>query len=161
MNRTLALSCGLLVFCACISVEGAREGGAQRACKFDERCGNIGSGKTYASMEECMTKRRADFLGYWPTDRCEGRINGETLNVCYQAIENTQCDNFVDYLATLSKCESSDVCTAGSAPAGCNCSNGQTCCNNACVNLQTDRNNCGGCGTTCGSGLSCQSGVCR
>lgn len=161
MNRTLALSCGLLVLSACVSVNDAREGGAQRACRYEDRCGQVGSGKKHASMQECLTSYRSDFQEYWPTERCEGRINGETLNVCYTAIENTQCDNFVDYFATLSKCESSDVCTAGSSNQGCNCSNGQTCCNNACTNLQTDRNNCGGCGTTCGQGLSCQSGVCR
>ena len=161
MNRTLALPFGLLVLSACVSVEGAREGAAQRHCKFEERCGNIGSGKTYASVQECLTSKRADWQNIWPTDRCEGRINGETLNVCYTAIENTQCNNIVDFFATASKCESSDVCTAGSAPQGCNCTNGQTCCNNACTNTQTDRNNCGGCGTTCGQGLSCQSGVCR
>jgi hypothetical protein len=161
MNRTLALSCGLLVLSACVSVEGAREGAAQRHCKFEERCGNIGSGKNYASVQECLTDKRAFWQDMWPTDKCNGRINGDTLNVCYTAVENTQCNNFVDTLATYSKCESSDVCTAGSAPQGCNCSNGQTCCNNACTNLQTDRNNCGGCGTTCGSGLSCQSGVCK
>lgn len=160
MNRSLALASGLLVLSACVSVEGAREGAAQRHCKFEQRCGNIGSGQDYATEAECLTAKRADWLDIWPTSRCDGRINGETLNVCYQAIENTQCNNLVDFFATASKCEANDVCTAG-APAGCNCGNGETCCNNACTNLQTDRNNCGGCGTTCGQGLSCQSGVCR
>lgn len=161
MDRSLLISLAFAALTGCVSVEGAREGAAQRHCKFEERCGNVGSGKSYATLDECMIDKRGDWLDIWPTDRCNGRINGDTLNVCYQAIENTQCNNLVDFLATASKCESSDVCTAGSAPAGCNCGNGQTCCNNACTNLQTDRNNCGGCGTTCGSGLTCQSGVCR
>lgn len=160
MTRTLALCMAFCALTGCVSVVDAREGGATRYCRFEERCGNIGSGKNFASFEECMISRRAFFLDAWPTDRCDKRINGETLNVCYQAMENTQCDNITDFFATVSKCESSDVCTAGS-PAGCNCGNGQTCCSNACTSLQTDRNNCGGCGTTCGSGLSCQSGVCR
>jgi hypothetical protein len=160
MIRKLALSSSLLVLAGCVSVTDAREGGASRNCKYEDRCGNIGSGKAWATFADCLTAKRADFLNLWPTDRCDGRIDGKNLDTCFTAIENTQCNNFVDYLATLSKCESSDVCTAG-APKGCNCSNGQTCCSNVCTNLQTDRSNCGGCGTTCGSGLSCQSGVCR
>ena len=160
MTRTLIFAFGFLALTGCVSVVDAREGGAQRNCRFEDRCGNVGSGKRFASYEECLTSKRAFFQDAWPTDRCDGRINGETLNVCYTAIENTQCNNLVDFIATISKCESGDVCTAGS-PAGCNCSSGQTCCGKSCTNLQTDRNNCGGCGTTCGSGLSCQSGVCR
>ena len=151
----------MFAFAGCVSVQDAREGGAQRNCRFEQRCGHIGQGQTYASIDECLTARRAEFQNRWPTDRCDKRINGETLNVCYQAIDNTQCNNFVDLIATFSKCEANDVCTAGSPPGGCNCGNGQTCCSNACTSLQTDRNNCGGCGTTCGSGLNCQSGVCR
>ncbi len=160
MIRAFALTLGFLAFTGCVSVVDAREGGALRNCRFEQRCGNIGSGQNYASLEECLVDKRADFQNLWPTDRCDGRINGETLNVCFQAIENTQCNNLIDLFATFSKCEASDVCTAG-APKGCNCGNGETCCNNACTNLQNDRNNCGGCGTTCGSGLGCQSGVCR
>jgi len=160
MIRNLALSCGLLISAGCVSVGDAREGGAARNCRFEQRCDNIGSGRQWANLDECLTDKRAYFLNLWPSDRCDKRINGETLNVCYQAIDTARCDNLFDFFATLSKCGASDVCTAGSA-AGCNCSNGQTCCSNACTNLQTDRSNCGGCGTTCGSGLNCQSGVCR
>ncbi|HEY5921329.1 MAG TPA: hypothetical protein VIV11_06650 [Kofleriaceae bacterium] len=36
---------------------------------------------------------------------------------------------------------------------------GQMICNNACVNTQTDSNNCGTCGNSCGTG-TCQSGLC-
>ncbi len=160
MIRSLSLCVGLLALAGCVSVVDAREGGAQRLCRFESRCGNVGSGERYASADECLVAKRADFQDLWPTDKCDGRISGDSLNICFQAIENTQCNNLIDLFATLSKCESGDVCTAG-APKGCNCGNGETCCSNACTNLQTDRNNCGGCGTTCGSGLSCQSGVCR
>lgn len=160
MNRFVAVAFVALVGSSCLTVDNAREQAAQRQCRFAQRCGNIGPGQTFATLQECLTDARADWLNTWPTDRCDGRINGDALNVCLVAIDNTQCNNFFDLVNTLSKCQSSDVCSAGS-PGGCNCGQGQTCCNNQCVNLQTDRNNCGACGTTCGSSVSCQSGVCR
>jgi hypothetical protein len=40
------------------------------------------------------------------------------------------------------------------------CPNGLTMCNGACVNLDMDNQNCGACGTACGAGLMCRSGVC-
>ena len=161
MARPLALILGVLalVLSGCVSVVDAREGGANRSCRFEDRCGNLGPGKRYATFAECLTAKRADFQRAWPTDRCDGRINGQNLDICLQAIDNTQCNNIIDSIATASKCESSDVCTAG--PPRCNCSTGQTCCANGCTSLQGDRNNCGACGTTCGSSVSCQNGVCR
>lgn len=159
MNRLAFVAVSFFVFTACLNVESARESAAQHSCKYSEKCGDIGSGKAYATWDECLTKQRASWLDAWPSSSCEGKINAEKYDVCIKAVDNTQCDNFVDVLATATKCTRSEVCSASSG--GCNCSNGQTCCSNACTNLQTDRNNCGGCGTTCGSGLSCQSGVCR
>jgi hypothetical protein len=161
MNRFFTVALVFVAATGCLSVEGARENAAQRHCKFEQRCGNIGSGQQYATVNECLVDKRGFWQGQWPTDRCDGRINGDNLNVCLTAIENTQCDNFVDYFATLTKCGTDDVCTAGAPPSGCNCANGQTCCNNQCVTLSNDRNNCGACGTTCGSSVSCQSGQCR
>jgi peroxiredoxin len=40
------------------------------------------------------------------------------------------------------------------------CPSGQTLCNGTCVNIATDPNNCGACGSKCASGQSCQAGVC-
>jgi endo-1,4-beta-D-glucanase Y len=40
------------------------------------------------------------------------------------------------------------------------CNSGQLECSGTCINVQTDSQNCGACGKTCGSGSSCQSGEC-
>jgi endo-1,4-beta-D-glucanase Y len=40
------------------------------------------------------------------------------------------------------------------------CNSGQTECSGSCINVQTDNQNCGSCGTTCASGSSCQAGKC-
>ena len=159
-NRLAFFALPLFLLQGCLSVEGARETAAQHTCKFADKCGEIGSGQSYASLDECLTKQRGDWIDTWPTAQCDGKLNAEKFDVCIKAIDNTQCNNLIDWLATASKCTRSEVCSASSG-SGCNCSNGQTCCNNSCVNLQTDRNNCGGCGTTCGSGLSCVNGDCK
>lgn len=161
MKRTLALLAASLSLVGCLSVEGAREGAADRTCRYHDRCGDIGPGRRYTTFAECFNKQVANFQDLWPSDRCRDRINGQTLDVCYRALENTQCDNVIDAVATLSKCQRSDVCSAGTPPNTCNCGQGQTCCNGACVNLSTDRNNCGSCNTICGGGSSCNAGSCR
>src|SRR3954452_11107440 len=43
---------------------------------------------------------------------------------------------------------------------GTTCSSGQLECSGTCINVQTDGQNCGACGNTCGSGSTCQSGKC-
>lgn len=40
------------------------------------------------------------------------------------------------------------------------CSTTQLCCRSACINPQTDPNNCGGCGNVCAVGKVCSGGVC-
>ena len=41
----------------------------------------------------------------------------------------------------------------------CLCPNGETLCNSTCVDINSDPNNCGNCGNTCGAG-TCQAGAC-
>jgi len=53
-------------------------------------------------------------------------------------------------------CGSGFACSAGT----CTCSTPKTACSNSCVDLQTDSNNCGRCGHTCGSG-ACLAGQCQ
>lgn len=59
---------------------------------------------------------------------------------------------------------STPSCTAGvcqcSAPTGGSCPQGQSICNNACANLQTDSKNCGACGNVCQPGQTCSNGTC-
>jgi RHS repeat-associated protein len=49
---------------------------------------------------------------------------------------------------------------ASTSPGG-GCPDGQTSCNGICVDMQSDANNCGACGSICGSGQGCQGGGCK
>lgn len=100
---TLLSSCGW-------SVDTAREAAAQHSCNYYDKCGDIHTGKTYATRDECLTKQRAYWLDAWPTSTCGGKINGPNTDSCITAIDNTQCNNGLDYLATLSKCGANSVC---------------------------------------------------
>jgi hypothetical protein len=62
----------------------------------------------------------------------------------------------------LQTCEGGKcVCIGGGEPcAGGCCGAGQTCCGTTCVDLQTDSQNCRGCGNACVSGEGCCNGAC-
>ena len=55
-----------------------------------------------------------------------------------------------------SGCSKGTACCDTCLPSTC----AQTCCSGQCVNVQTDPNNCGACGTTCGDRDICQNGAC-
>ena len=65
-------------------------------------------------------------------------------------------------LAVLAAACSSPSTTGnpGSAGTSGGCGFGEMMCNGACVNVQADQNNCGGCGTTCSGGRTCQNSQC-
>lgn len=61
---------------------------------------------------------------------------------------------------TLSNGDSGTCQNGACAAVGPNCDEGLTDCNGICVNLQTDAENCGTCGDSCGTNAFCQAGTC-
>lgn len=62
--------------------------------------------------------------------------------------------------AMLTACKTSD----GKCATNDNCTKGQLCCSGVCADPQTDRNNCGVCGTVCGTmnaASECNAGICH
>lgn len=55
-------------------------------------------------------------------------------------------------------CEASDVCDGGACTL--QCAESQTLCDASCVNLESDRANCGSCGHSCDAGQVCSQGTC-
>jgi hypothetical protein len=58
-------------------------------------------------------------------------------------------------------CSSSKSCCSGNCHKHkCACKHGTTHCGNKCMNIHSDSNNCGACGTVCPSGQICSNGTC-
>jgi len=57
-------------------------------------------------------------------------------------------------------CGPSQRCDTSGTPR-CVCITGTTSCNSQCVNINTDNNNCGACGTACASSQTCNNGACQ
>ncbi len=65
------------------------------------------------------------------------------------------CDGNIDEAFDLTSDE------ANCGECGHACSDGQTCCDSACVSTNADDSNCGACGTTCEGANVCCQGMCR
>jgi hypothetical protein len=105
VSLVLATGCGW-------TVPSAREAYAQKWCSHYVQCGNIGSGsgKDYATTDDCLTRYRSLALDLWPTADCDSKIDAQGLDMCLKAVENTKCNDLVDWAATNLKCTKADVC---------------------------------------------------
>ena len=93
------------------SQPAARDRAATAACEAAQRCGQIGSGQTYVSLDDCLTKRKNDFQNAWPPETCNGKINETQLDTCVNAIQMIQCGNILQLAdIVLNQCPSSQVC---------------------------------------------------
>jgi hypothetical protein len=121
---TLGLAAGLAaVGSTCGGVTDSRESARDKAtkatCDRYQSCGLIGpdADDAYATYDSCSTVWKANWEQRFPVATCAA-INQAGLGVCLNAIAATECTSFVDFLATLGKCEEVDVCVASSHPDG-------------------------------------------
>jgi uncharacterized protein YkwD len=74
-----------------------------------------------------------------------------------ESLEGIPCDNGTGSVLV-------SISSGGDVSLKCwyGCSSGQTSCSpGSCVYLMTDKNNCGSCGNVCGSGQTCNQGICE
>jgi hypothetical protein len=83
---------------------------------------------------------------------CDGSLNDPGEDEC---AVNASC--IADGNSYSCTCNSGYT---GDGLSSCSCPGGFTDCNGACVDLNTDANNCGTCGDVCGTGSTCNSGSC-
>ena len=101
------------------SRESARNKATKATCDRFQTCGLIGTdaGDAYVTYDSCTIDWNDNWEGAWPILTCTA-INQPGLNVCLSAIAATDCANFLDFLATLGKCQEVDVCVQAPAAGG-------------------------------------------
>lgn len=99
-----------LTACGGTSRRNARDTAADEACRYFERCGQVGAGQTYSDGEDCRIKQRAFLQEQWSEQRCEDKVDEDNFNRCINEIKNAQCGNGLDFLSALLKCTVDQVC---------------------------------------------------
>lgn len=84
------------------------------------------------------------------TKKCEAAPEPIPGNLCGDVVcsEDQQCN------------EETKKCEPKEGPVGLQCENGEFNCNDTCVDLMSDKNNCGACGTVCEGDEVCSDGSC-
>jgi hypothetical protein len=95
----------------------AREKATQRTCDRYDKCKAIGPGLMYENREACEIAWEAYWENAWPIADCEGRIDGDALNVCLSRINGTMCE-VLDVFKTLDICAKKNVCVGAAPDAG-------------------------------------------
>jgi hypothetical protein len=88
----------------------ARDRATAAACSHYQRCGNIGPGDRYTSRDGCDVELRATFERLWPAASCEERISETQLALCLSSIDTAECNDGLDFLRVLDKCQAAKVC---------------------------------------------------
>lgn len=83
---------------------------ATARCEREERCGNIGAGKSYGSMDACEAKIKADWAGDLNKYECPKGIVDVELDQCLAEVRTEHCGNPFDTLSRLAQCNASDIC---------------------------------------------------
>ncbi len=94
-----------------LSQAAARDAAARHMCDWYQKCGEVGSGKTYATRDACDVKERSNWDSQFPLAKCDGKVIASDLDVCLKAIDSTVCGNGLDLLNTVfNKCNQAQVC---------------------------------------------------
>lgn len=111
----IALLVPMAVACGEPTREEARDDIAQVRCERFEECGDIGSGETFSSLDDCVVNQKQDFNDRWPSDRCaEGHLNEELYENCLKRASTIACDGSAratDQQAFDRECSARKLCT--------------------------------------------------
>jgi hypothetical protein len=81
-------------------------------CAREQKCGNVGAGKDYASAQTCEAKIGEEWADEINAYDCPGGVVEKELGECLTEIKNEDCDSPFDTLGRIVACRSSDICKA-------------------------------------------------
>ena len=94
-----------------LSQPAARDAAASHSCDWFNKCGEIGSGKSYATRDACDVNQRSDWNSRWTLAKCDGKVLPSDLDLCLKGIDSTVCGNAFDLFNTVfNKCSQTNVC---------------------------------------------------
>jgi hypothetical protein len=143
-------------FCTSFSSDPSNCGTCGTACPTGQACtngacpGNCTGGQVFCN-------------GACTNEQTDNNNCGACGNICKSGGSFCAAGACVALLPNGGACNAGAQCLSGNCTGGiCTaaCGAGQVLCNGACVNEQTDPNNCGGCSIVCISGQSCNAGAC-
>lgn len=85
---------------------------ADARCAREQKCGNLGTDKDYASAEVCQAKITEKWSDELNAYECPGGVVQKELGECLEEIKNEDCDSPFDTLGRIVACRSSDICKA-------------------------------------------------
>ncbi len=99
-------------------VKGQEQGSASKVaqsltrarCEAEQRCGKIGSGKNYSSMDACMKQVGSEWQEELNERECPNGIDSKELNECVEEIRGQDCGEAFGALERITACRSSDLC---------------------------------------------------
>jgi hypothetical protein len=83
---------------------------AQARCELEQRCGRVGQGQRYQSMDACLTTVRQDWQEDLNAYECPGGFNQSELSECLAEIRTEGCESAVQKLGSFVACRASDIC---------------------------------------------------
>ncbi len=84
---------------------------ASARCAREQKCGNIGANKTYASLDACTTSLSADLQKELNAYECSRGVIVKELQECLGAIREEACNSPLDKIARITACSDSDICS--------------------------------------------------
>lgn len=83
---------------------------AGAACDREQRCGRIGSGRSYLSKGNCLDdqagRRRSDLQNA----HCPNGIDSAKVDSCLSTIRAERCDDLIDAIGRLAECRVGALC---------------------------------------------------
>lgn len=93
-----------------VSTKRAVHAIAKARCERESRCENVGTDKSYPSLEGCRDKIEHEWAGDLNKYECPHGIVSAELEECLTDVRAEECGNPFDTLSRIAQCDADDIC---------------------------------------------------